>query len=159
MKLKKKKSENDCERNFKEDFPKNCLGELSNSSSRRRTHDGFGELPSNSPRRVVQYIYRNSVVSFREQKAFVLKTVFLLAFGLGMCEGVGEDSRHGIGHVDIRVGSFIFFSVIIAMTCALRWGVTHVGNYHYWALLTLSRDHYFRYKECIGGWHSLEAAF
>ena len=25
--------------------------------------------------------------------------------GLGMCEGVGEDSRHGIGHVDIQVGS------------------------------------------------------
>ena len=41
--------------------------------------------------------YRNSVVSFRKQKAFVLKTVFLLAFGLGMCEGVNEDSRHGIG--------------------------------------------------------------
>ena len=33
--------------------------------------------------------YRNSVVSFQEQKAFVLKTVILLAFGLGMCEGVG----------------------------------------------------------------------
>ena len=45
------------------------------------------------------------------------------------------------------------------MTCALRWGVTHVGNYHYWALLTLSRDHYFRYKECTGGRYSLEAAF
>ena len=45
------------------------------------------------------------------------------------------------------------------MTCALRWGVTHVGNYHYWALLTLSRDHYFRYRECIGGRRSLEAAF
>ena len=56
-------------------------------------------------RRVLQYIYRISVVSFREQKAFILKTVFLLAFGLGMCEGVGEDSRHGIGHVDIKVGS------------------------------------------------------
>ena len=26
---------------------------------------------------------------------------------LGMCEGVGEDSRHGIGHVDIQVGSCI----------------------------------------------------
>ena len=38
--------------------------------------------------------YRNSVVSFREQKAFVLKTVILLTFGLGMCGGVGEDSRH-----------------------------------------------------------------
>ena len=25
--------------------------------------------------------------------------------GLGMREGVGEDSRHGIGYVDIQVGS------------------------------------------------------
>ena len=37
-----------------ENFPKNCLGELFNSSSRRMTHDCFGELSSNSPRRVVQ---------------------------------------------------------------------------------------------------------
>ena len=57
--------------------------------------------------------YRNSVVSFREQKSFVLKTIFLLTFGLGMCEGVGEDSRHGIGHVDIQVGSCIYLSVIV----------------------------------------------
>ena len=49
--------------------------------------------------------YQNSVVSFQEQKAFVLKTVILLAFGLGICEGVGKDSGHRIGHVDIRVGS------------------------------------------------------
>ena len=64
-------------------------------------------------RRVIQQIrrgglsskfYQNSVVSFRVQKTFVLKTVFfLLAFGLGMCERVGEDSRHGIVHVDIQV--------------------------------------------------------
>ena len=57
--------------------------------------------------------YRNSVVSFREQKAFVLKTVILLAFGLGMCEGVGEDSRYGIRHVDIQVGSCICLDVIV----------------------------------------------
>ena len=57
--------------------------------------------------------YRNSVVSFQEQKPFVLKTIFLLAFGLGMCEGVSEDSRHGIGHVDIQVGSCICLSVIV----------------------------------------------
>ena len=57
--------------------------------------------------------YRNSVVSFREQKDFVLKTVILLAFGLGMCEGVGEDSGHGIGNVDIQVGSCICFSVFV----------------------------------------------
>ena len=42
---------------------------------------------------------------FSRTKAFVFKTVILLAFRLGMCEGVGEDSGHGIGHVDIRVGS------------------------------------------------------
>ena len=69
--------------------------------------------PADSPRRVVQYIYRNSVVSFREQKTFVLKTVFLLTFSLGMCEGVSEDSRQWIGHVDIQVGLCIFLSVIV----------------------------------------------
>ena len=76
-------------------------------------HDCFGVLSNNSPRRVVQYIYRISVVSFREQKAFVLKTVILLAFGLGMCEGVGEASGHGIGHVDVRVGSCDYLNVIV----------------------------------------------
>ena len=73
-------------------------------------------------RRVIQQIrlealsnkfYRNSVVSFREKKTFVLKTVILLAFDLGMCEGVGEDLRHEIGNVDIQVGSCICLSVIV----------------------------------------------
>ena len=58
------------------------------------------------------YFTENSIVCFRKQKAFVLKTVILLAFGLGMCEGVGDDSRHGIGDVDIQVGSCIYLSVI-----------------------------------------------
>ena len=103
---------------------------------------------------------------FSRTKSFFKKNCILLAFGLGMCEGVGEDSRDGFGHVDIQVGSCICLSAIVVMTCALRWGVTHVGNYHYWALLTLSRDHYFRsrdhyfrYRECTGGRRSLEASF
>ena len=50
---------------------------------------------------------------FQEKKYFVLKIVFLIAFGLGMCEGVGEDSRHGFGHVDIQVGSCICLSVLV----------------------------------------------
>ena len=54
---------------------------------------------------------------------------------------------------------YLLECVCFTMTYGLRWGVTHVGNYHYWALLTLSRDHYFRYKECTGGRRSLEAAF
>ena len=54
--------------------------------------------------------YRNLVVCFREQKSFVLKNFVLensvfLTFGLGMYEGVDEDSRHGIGYVDIQVES------------------------------------------------------
>ena len=48
---------------------------------------------------------------------------------------------------------------LVAITCALRWGVTHVGDYHYWALLTLSRENYFRYRECSGRRRFLEAAF
>ena len=68
---------------------------------------------------------------FSRTKFFCFESCILLAFGLGMCKGVGEDSRHGFGHVDIQVGSCICLSVIVAMTCALRWEVTHIGNYHY----------------------------
>ena len=50
-------------------------------------------------------------------------------------------------------------NLIVCHACTLRWGVTHVGNYLYWALLTLSRDHHFKYKECARGQLSLEAAF
>ena len=57
------------------------------------------------------YLHKLGSVFSRTKKSFVLKTVFLLAFGLGMCEGVGEDSRHEIGHVDIQVGSCICLSV------------------------------------------------
>ena len=48
------------------------------------------------------------------KQIFYLETVFI--HGISMCEGVGEDSRHEIGHVDIRVGIMnliecIFFSI------------------------------------------------
>ena len=33
------------------------------------------------------------------KQIFFLETVFI--HGISMCEGVGEDSRYGIGHVDI----------------------------------------------------------
>ena len=58
-----------------------------------------------------------------------------------------RESGHGIGHVDIRVVSENFLNVIVFHACALRWGVTHVGNCLYWTLLTLSRDHHLRYRE------------
>ena len=42
---------------------------------------------------------------FSRTKIFCFENYVFLAFGLGMCEGIGEDSRHGICHVDIQVGS------------------------------------------------------
>ena len=40
---------------------------------------------------------------FQEQKPFVLKTM-IFTIGTSMCKRVGENSRHEIKHVDIRVG-------------------------------------------------------
>ena len=95
---------------------------------------------------------------FSRTISFFLKRCFLI-HGLGKCEEVDEDSGHGIGHVDIRVGSLNCLNVIVCHVCALRWGVTHVGNYLYLALLTLSRNHHFRYRKCARERRSLEAAF
>ena len=51
--------------------------------------NSFGELPSNSPRRVVNRFYLNSIVCFQEKKPS------FLTLGLGMCEGVSKGSRSG----------------------------------------------------------------
>ena len=112
--MKENKNENVCERNFDgRFFLRIVLGDCPTIHV-GGAHELF--------QRIIQQIrlgglsnkfYRNSVVSFQEQKSFVLKTLFLPAFGLGMCEVVGEDSRHGIGHIDIQVGSCIYLSVIV----------------------------------------------
>ena len=96
-----------------DDVPENGVGRWSNNYTSEELMNCSEDSPTHSPRRVVQYFYRNSVVSFREQKAFVLKTVILLAFGLGICEGVGEDSGHGISHIDIQVGSCNYLIVFV----------------------------------------------
>ena len=51
-----------------------------------------------------------------------------------MCEGVDEDSRHGVRHVDIRVGMYILnleCVCVVVIACALRWGVALVGKFIY----------------------------
>ena len=50
-----------------------------------------------------------------------------------MWKGVGKDSRHGAGHVDIRVGMCILVleCVCVSIACALRWGVALVGEFIY----------------------------
>ena len=111
MKL-KEKNENGCERNFKEDFPKNCLEELSNSSSwRLTTHDCFKKMIQQFPSKGSLIYLPKLGMGFSRTKIFCFENDVFLTFGLGKREGVGEDSRHVIGHVDIQVGSCIFLSV------------------------------------------------
>ena len=79
-----------------EDFPKNFLGELSNSSSRRLTHDCFRKITQQfasegSP------IYLPKLGTFSRTKTFCFENNVFLAFGLGMREGVSEGSRSGKG--------------------------------------------------------------
>ena len=48
---------------------------------------------------------------FSRTKTFCFENDVFLAFDLGMCEGVGEESRHRIGYIDIQVGLCICLSV------------------------------------------------
>ena len=88
---------------------------------------------------------------FQEQKAFVLKKMFFLAFGLGMCEGVGEDSRHGIGHADIQVGSCICLSVIGCHDMCTWVGSNPCGRLSLLGFAHPIEGSLFRYRECTGG--------
>ena len=72
-----------------------------------------------------------------------------------MCEGVGEDLRHGAWHVYIHVEMCMFLLECVWMcehgiTCALRWGVALVGDFLYWALLTLSWENIFKSWGTLG---------
>ena len=47
---------------------------------------------------------------------------------------------------------FFYLNVcVFAITCALRWGVTLVGEFIYWALLTPSWEKYFQVLEVHRG--------
>ena len=110
-------------------FPENGVGRKSNRSLRMRTMTISGSSPTHSPRRVVPYFYRHVGSVISKTTSFVLKSDIFLIHGLGRYEGVGEDSRHGVGHVVIQVGSRIYldFCLHLSIAYALRWGVTHLG--------------------------------
>ena len=51
---------------------------------------------------------------------------------------------YGVNFVNICVSDILACVECLVCHCiALRWGVTQVGKLHYWALLTLSREHIF----------------
>ena len=103
--MKCNKNENVCERNFDGRFSGELCWEIVQQYTSEGPMNCFEGLSNIFASEGCPIFYRNSVVCFQEQIAFVLKTVILLAFGLGICEGISEDSRHGFGHVDIRVCS------------------------------------------------------
>ena len=72
----------------------------------------FGGLPNRFTSGGCPIYLPNLGSKFSRTKSFCFENFILLAFGLDMCKGVGEDSRHGFGHVDIQVGSCMFLSVI-----------------------------------------------
>ena len=81
----------------REDFPKNFLGEWSNSSSRRLSHYCFSKM-------IQQFFSKGSPIylsklgiRFSRTKTFCFENDVFLAFGLGMHEGVDEGSRNGKG--------------------------------------------------------------
>ena len=88
-----------------DDFPENCVGRWSNNYTLEEPMNCLRRFFYTFPSEGSPILLPEFGSVFLRTTSFVLKTVILLAFGLGKCEGVGEDSGHGIGHVNIRVGS------------------------------------------------------
>ena len=76
-------------------------------------HDCFGKFSTTFASEGSPIFLSNFGTIFQEQQVFFFENDIFLIHGLGKCEGVGEDSRHGNSHVDIQVGSRIYFSVCL----------------------------------------------
>ena len=92
-------------------------------------HDCFGKFSNTFASEGSPIFLSNLGSIFSRTIGFILKMTIFLIHGLSKCERVGEDSRHGNGHVDIQVGSRNYLSVCLnwSIAYALRWRVTHLG--------------------------------
>ena len=89
-----------------DDFPENCVGRWFNNYTSKEPMNCFGRFSNTFASEGSLILLPKFGSEFSRTKSFCFENwIFSLAFGLGICEGVGEDSGHGIGHVDIRVGS------------------------------------------------------
>ena len=79
----------------REDFSNNCLGELSNSSSRRLTHDYFRKITQQFASEGSPIYLPKLDMMFSRTKTFCFENDVFLSFGLGMREGVSEGLRSG----------------------------------------------------------------
>ena len=89
-----------------DDFLENCVGRWSNNYTSEEPKNCFERFSKTFASEDSPILLPKFGSEFSRTKSFCFENwIFLLAFGLDICEGVGEDSGHGIGHVDIRVGS------------------------------------------------------
>ena len=89
-----------------DDFSENCVGRWSNKYTSEEPMNCLGRFFNSFASEGSQIFLPKFGSDFSRTKNFCFENwIFLLAFGLGICEGVGEDSRHESGHVDIQVGS------------------------------------------------------
>ena len=114
----------------REDFPKNCLGEWSNSSSRRLTHDCFEKMIQHFASEGSPTYLPNLSSKFSRTKSFCFENDVLLTFGLGMREGVSEGSRHGNWWVTFSSMTYRHLSrnLHVLLICVVRPLHVHLGR-------------------------------
>ena len=89
-----------------DDFPENCVGRWSNNYTSEEPMNCIGRFCKTFSSDGSPIVLPKFGSEFSRTKSFCFENwIFLLAFGLDICERVGEDSRHEIGHVDIQVSS------------------------------------------------------
>ena len=79
-----------------DDFSENCVGRWSSNYTSEEPKNCFGRFSNTFASEGSPIFLPKFGSEFSRTKSFFFKTVILLAFGLGICEGVGEDSRNGL---------------------------------------------------------------
>ena len=85
-----------------DDFLDNCVERWSNNYMSEEPMNCFGRFSNTFASEGSPILLPKFGSEFSRTKGFCFENcIFLLAFGLGICKGVGEDSGHEIGHVYI----------------------------------------------------------
>ena len=79
----------------REYFSNNCFGELSNSLSRRLTHDCYRKITRQFASEVSPIYLPKLGSTFSRKKTFFFENDVFLVFGLSIREGVSEGSISG----------------------------------------------------------------
>ena len=92
-------------------------------------------------------------MSFQKQKSFVLKTIFFSYMANACVRELvrTRDMGNGMYTFEYECAYFYLNVCVFSIACALRWGLALVGEFIYWALLTLSWENIFRYWRYTGG--------